>query len=79
MRKHTVLHIKVNQHHWELVKNKNSRALPQMNWNVWEQGRALSVVTNPALWTAPFLPGPQPAVRVTVTLSGKESKLESMF
>jgi len=52
MSKRTVPWAQVDQqhhHHQELVRNRNSRALPTMNSNFWEWGPALSVLTSPAL------------------------------
>lgn len=57
VRKRTVLHVEVNWHPRELVRNRNSGALPQRSETLWEQGPALSVVTSPALWSSSTPPG----------------------
>lgn len=51
MRKHTVLHVNVNQRHREPARNIHSRVLLLMSETLWQQGPALSVATSPALWS----------------------------
>lgn len=84
MSKRTVPWAQVDQqqhhHHQELVRNRNSRALPRMNSNLWEWGPALSVVTSPALRSQPHSSQGHSLPSVSVTLFWeREQSLSQCF